>query len=118
MIEKQRSIKISPVRVKYTDGNRIPFAVVTKRKATVREAMHIIKNILGFNIEDSIYEAETSSEQKEIRQDYTDALNDFLNGGDWETLCESLYLSDDTDGWINFACFLWMVSYCQEKGII
>lgn len=35
----KRTIKLEPIKVKYTSGNRIPFSAVPKRKATVREAM-------------------------------------------------------------------------------
>jgi hypothetical protein len=114
---KTRTLKLQPIKVKYTDGNRIPFAAVPKRKATTREAMYILRNIFGFDLDLSLDDCESREEMDEQRKEFTDALNGFLNGGDWCCLCESCYCYDDMDE-VNFACFLWLVEYCQKVGIL
>lgn len=81
---KTRTLKLQPVKVKYTDGNKIPFAAVPKRKATTREAMYILRNILGFDLDLSLDDCESREEMDEV----------------------------------NFACFLWLVEYCQKVGIL
>lgn len=112
----KRTIKLEPIKVKYTSGNRIPFSAVPKRKATVREAMHILRNIFGFNVDLALKDCETREELDNMRMDMTNSLNGFLNGGDWSCLCENCYCYDDIYD-VNFAEFAWMISYCQEKGI-
>lgn len=114
---KQRTIKLAPVKVKYTSGNSIPFAFVTKRNATKREARYILETILGFNLTDSLdgYEGE---ERSEFIEGYTKALNDTLNGVcDWEFLNEACECYEDQNV-IVIPSFMWMLSYCQDKGII
>lgn len=114
---KTRKLQLEPIRVKYTTGNRIPFSVVVKRKATRREAMYILREILGFNLDLSLNECYDREERESQIDEFVEALNGFLDGGDWCCLCESCYCYDDQDA-VNFACFLWLVSYCQEKGIM
>lgn len=116
MEEKQRKLKLNPITVNYSSGNRIPSSVKVKRKATIREAMFICREILGFDLNLSLSEMD-AVEKDEFRQDVTRALNGFLDGGDWSCLCDACQCWDDVDA-INFAPFLWMVSYCQEKGIL
>lgn len=113
----KKRVKLYPITLKCYDTNPIPFSAVPKRKATQREALHILKNILGFNLDLSFDDAMDAEEVADLKKEFTDALNDFLNGGDWCCLCDACYCYDDTDA-VNFACFLWMVSYCQEKGIL
>lgn len=114
----KRTIKLEPIKVMYSDGNKIPFAAVPKRKATIREAMYILRNILGFNIDLSLDGCETREEQNELRKEFTEALNNFLSGGDWGCLCSDCYCDDDDNDAFNFAYFTWLISYCQEKGIL
>lgn len=115
---KKRKIKLEPVSVFYTSGNRIPFKVEMKRKATKREGLFILRNILGFDIDLTLRDCDTAWERNDMEWEFVDALNGYLDGGDWDSLCDSCYCycyDDPCQG--NFACFLWLVSYCQEKGI-
>ena len=114
---KTKTIKLSPIKVVCTDKNSIAFSVIPKRKATSREAIHILKNILGFDIDTAFFECETRNERKEMVKELTDSLNRFLDGGYWCYLCEDCFAYEDKD-MFNFAFFLQMVSYCQEKGIL
>ena len=113
---KTRKIKLAPIKVKYTSGNRIPHSCIPKRKATRREALYILQEILGFNLELSFNDATDKEEVNDLKDQFTEALNGFLDGGDWSVLCDDCYCYDDMYDF-NFAVFLWLVSYCQEKGI-
>lgn len=112
-----RTISLKPVKVMYTSGNRIPQFVKMKREATTREALHILRNILGFNIDYVFEDCENEEEKAMTRKEFTDALNGFLKGGDYARLCEDTYCYDEDPIGPAYAPFLWMVSYCQEKGI-
>ena len=114
----KRNIKLNPVKVEYTSGNNIPYSFVIKREATVREALHICRNILGFDIELAIGEVDSAEEANDIRKDITKHFNDFLRGKcDWPYLCEACYVYDDIEC-VSVPAFIWMVSYCQQKGIL
>ena len=112
---KRRTIKLSPIKVKYFENNPIPFSCVVKRRATVREALYIFRNILGFDVDLVISDCGTDEEKTEMRHRLTKALNDFLNGGDWNALCDECCVDRDLG---NFAIFVWLISHCQEKGIL
>lgn len=115
--ELNRTIKLAPVKVMYTSGNRIPQFVYMKREATVREALHILRNILGFNIDYVFEDCEDNEEKSNLRKELTEALNGFLKGGDYAALCDATYCYDEDPEGPGYAPFLWMASYCQEKGI-
>lgn len=117
MKEKTRVIELKPIEVKYSDGNPIPFACIPKRKATQEEALYILKEILGFNLDLVLedYSDEEEGTVQTIKEQFTDALNDFLDGDDYESLSQRCECYDGESP--NFACFLWLVSYCQQNGI-
>ena len=116
MKEKTRVIELKPIEVKYSDGNPIPSACILKRKATQEEALYILEEIVGFNLklvfEDSGDDKDTI---QTLKEEFTEALNDFLNGGDYNSLSQRCECDDGESP--NFACFLWLVSYCQQNGI-
>ena len=89
---------------------------ILKRNVTSREAMHILKNILGINVSkredfDSYYE------YKETIDDMTDAINKWLVGKtDDAYIMEYAYdCSDDQLGIFNM---LPIISYLQKRNII
>lgn len=117
MKEKTKVVELKPIEVKYSAGNPIPFACVLKRKATQEEALYILEEILGFNLK-WVFEdyADDKDEIKTLKKEFTKAVNDFLNGkDDYESLSQRCVCDDGE--FPTFACFLWLVSYCQQKGI-
>jgi len=117
MKEKTKVIELKPIEVKYSADNPIPFACVLKRKATQEEALYILEEILGFNLK-LVFEdyADDKDEIKNLKEEFTEAVNDFLNGkDDYESLSQRCVCDDGE--FPNFACFLSLVSYCQQKGI-
>ena len=106
---KQRTIKLAPIKVKYINNNRLPFAVVRKRKATIKEAMHILRNILRVDVDSELNGCDSRSEQDDLREKFTEAVNDFLDGSE-------LYYDDQEV--MSFTCYLCLISYCQKKGIL
>ena len=118
MKEKTKVIELKPIEVRYSTDNPIPFACVLKRKATQEEALYILKEILGFNLDLVFgdYSIDEEDTVQTLKEEFTEALNDFLNGDDdYESLSQRCECDDGE--FPNFACFLWLVSYCQQKGI-
>ena len=77
-------IELKPIEVKYSAGNPIPFACVLKRKATQKEALYILKKILGFNLDLVFgdYSIDEKGTVESLKEEFTEAVNDFLNGND------------------------------------
>ena len=97
--------------------NGYPQGFILKREPTVRETMHILRNILGFNL--NLDDCDAEEERKEYRQDCQKSLTKFLRGDmDWTYLCNDTYCYDDDDTGFPFASAFPLAGYLKQKGII
>ena len=105
-------------------NNPYMYGLQMKRKLTVREACHIYRNILLFNIDLAIDDIKCDSFVKEeLRNFYdeiTNAMNNYIAGDiGWMGLCDATYCYDtDEDDGLSVAAALKLVEYLQSKGVI
>ena len=117
MNEKTRTINLKPIKVRYTTGNTIPFGCIKRREATQKESLYILREILGLNIDLSFSDCLGDKESiKELKKEFTEAVNDFLDYMDYNSLCNRCNCYDEPEA-VNFTCLLWLVSYCQRRSI-
>ncbi len=121
---KQR-INVKPViGFRRSKNNPYMYGLQMKRKLTTREACHIYRNILLFNIDLAIDDIKCDSFVKEelrnFYDDITQAMNGFIAGEvDWQGLCDATYCYDtDDDSGLSVAAALKLVEYLQSKGIV
>lgn len=101
------------------EANGYPKGFILKREPTVREAMHILRNILGFNLSLCLEDFDTEEERKEYRNDCQKSLTKFLRGDmDWTYLCNDTYCYDDDEMGFPMASAFPMAAYLKQKGII
>lgn len=115
-----KTITLRPVRViRQSKQNPYMRGLVTKRDLTTREACHIYRNILLFNIDLSLEESD-SEEKKSYYKDITDVMNNYIKGdADWSRLCdETCCYDDDETGGVSIACHLKLAEYLQKIGVI
>ena len=115
-----KTITLCPVRViRQSKGNPYMRGLVTKRNLTTREACHIYRNILLFNIDLSLEESD-SEEKNYYYKDITDVMNNYIKGdADWSRLCdETCCYDDDGTGGVSIACHLKLAEYLQKIGVI
>ena len=124
-MELKRRIKLSPVvAFRRSEQNPYMYGLKMKRKLTVREACHIYRNILLFNIDLAIDDIKCDSFVKEeLRRFYdeiTDAMNSYIAGDiGWRGLCDATYCYDtDEDDGLSVAAALKLTEYLQQKGIV
>ena len=124
-MELKRKIKLKPVvAFRRSKLNPYMYGLQMKRKLTVREACHIYRNILLFNIDLAIDDIKCDSFAKEeLRRYYdeiTDAMNSYIAGDiGWMGLCDATYCYDtDEDDGLSVAAALKLTEYLQQKGII
>lgn len=117
---KKKTLKLSKnIPVLCTQGNPIPYALVLKRDATIREACYCLRNIMGFNLNLSLGEYDTREEKDDYRKSVTKCFNDYLKGkADWSGLCEETYCYDDDYMGVSIACHLSVLEYLIKKGIV
>lgn len=121
---KQR-INVKPViGFRRSKNNPYMYGLQMKRKLTTREACHIYRNILLFNIDLAIDDIKCDSFVKEelrnFYDDITQTMNGFIAGEvDWRGLCDATYCYDiDDDSGLSVAAALKMVEYLQNKGVL
>ena len=124
-MELKRKISLKPVvAFRRSEQNPYMYGLQMKRKLTVREACHIYRNILLFNIDLMIDEIKCDSFAKEeLRRFYdgiTDAMNSYIAGDiGWMGLCDATYCYDtDEDDGLSVAAALKLTEYLQQKGIV
>ena len=117
---KKKTLKLDTnIPVLCTTGNPIPYALVLKRDATVREACHCLRNLMGFYLDLSLDDFETREERDDFRKDITVAFNNYLKGKmEWCELCDATYCYDEDDLGPSIACHLYVLEYLIKKGII
>lgn len=117
---KKKTLKIEKnIPVICTTGNSIPHALVLKRDATVREACHCLRNLMGFDLNLSLDEYDTNEEKDDYRKTVTKSFNDYLKGNiEWRVLCEDTFCYDDDDLGPSIACHIYVLEYLIKKGII
>lgn len=99
--------------------NGYPQGFILKREPTVREAMHILGNILGFNLNLSLDDCDNEEERKEYRNDCQKSLTKFLRGDmDWTYLCNENQCYDDDEMGFPMTSAFTMAVYLKQKGII
>jgi hypothetical protein len=121
---KQR-ISVKPVTAfRRSKNNPYMYGLQMKRKLTVREACHIYRNILLFNIDLAIDDIKCDSFVKEELHNFydeiTNAMNSYIAGDiGWMGLCDATYCYDtDEDDGLSVAAALKLVEYLQSKGVI
>lgn len=100
------------------EANGYPKGFILKREPTVREAMHILSNILGF-ILSSLDDFDSKAEYSDYRYDCQKSLTEFLRGDlDWTYLCNDTYCYDDDETGFPMASAFPLAQYLKQKGII
>ena len=124
-MELKRRINLKPVvEFRRSEQNPYMYGLQMKRKLPVREACHIYRNILLFNIDLAIDDIKCDNFAKEeLRRFYdeiTDAMNNYIAGDiGWMGLCDATYCYDtDEDDGLSVAAALKLTEYLQQKGII
>ena len=102
------------------ETNGFPKGFVLKREPTIREAMHIIRNILGFNIALNLEDwFDDKLEQVDYRKQCRFILTEFLKGDcDWPCLCNETQCYDDDETGFPMASAFPLVVYLKYRGII
>ena len=77
-MNKSKTYKIGEIKLKIS-SNGYPLGFFLKRRLTLRECKHILKNLLGINlaIRDCFYDKE---EYDDYNQEIEDTVNEWLNG--------------------------------------
>ena len=86
-MNKSKTYKIGEIKLKIF-SNGYPCGLMLKRRLTLRECKHILKNLLGINlaIRDCFYDKE---EYDYYNQEIEDTVNEWLNGNlDDESIAE------------------------------
>jgi hypothetical protein len=86
-MNKSKTYKIGEIKLKIS-SNGYPCGLMLKRRLTLRECKHILKNLLGINlaIRDCFYDKE---EYEDYNQELEDIVNEWLNGNlDDESIAE------------------------------
>ena len=118
---KEKKIKINnDFTVISTKNNPIPHALKLKRDATMRESIHCLKNIMGFNLDLVLDDCESNDEKYDYKNDITIAFNDYIKGNiEWSVLCENTFCYDYDDvGGASIACHIYLIQYLIKKEII
>ena len=90
-----------------------------KRDLSVREACHIYRNILLFNLDLSLGDFDYMEEKNDFYKEITDAMNAYIKGdASYSELCDTTYCYDDDNEGVSIAAHLKMVEYLQKKGVI
>lgn len=124
-MELKRRIKLKPVvAFRRSEQNPYMYGLQMKRKLTVREACHIYRNILLFDIDLAINDIKCDSFVKEELRNFYDeitkAMNGFIAGDvDWRGICDATYCYDtDDDSGLSVAAALKLTEYLQQRGIV
>ena len=77
-MNKSKTYKIGEIKLKIS-SNGYPCGLMLKRRLTLRECKHILKNLLGINlaIRDCFYDKE---EYGDYNKEIEDTVNEWLNG--------------------------------------
>lgn len=115
-----KTIKLAPVKVvRQSKDNPYMRGLVLKRDVTTREACHIYRNILLFNLDLSLDDFEDNEEKKFFYSDITEKMNSYLRGDvGWNSLTDATYCYDDDDTGASVASHLKLVEYLQKRRVI
>lgn len=111
---KTTMVKLKPIKVLTPNG--FSHGLVTKRSVTTREARHIMKNILGIDVNDHDC-FEFHEDYKKYNNELTQNFNDWLNG-DADDQCIMNYAFDCSDEQIGLFNAFKMAEYLQKRGVI
>ena len=111
---KTTMVKLEPIKVLTPNG--FSHGLVTKRSVTTREARHIMKNILGIDVNDRDC-FEFHEDYKKYNNELTQNFNDWLNG-DADDQCIMNYAFDCSDEQIGLFNAFKMADYLQKRGVI
>lgn len=101
------------------ETNGFPKGLILKREPTIREAMYILENILGFAVGDYKDWFDDNEERQDFRKDCQAALTKYLKGEcDYSHLCDETQCYDDDEIGFPIAYAFSLTSYLQKKGII
>lgn len=113
-MKKTATIKLQAVKVLMPNG--FSHGLVTKRPVTTREARHIMKNILGIDV-NSRDCFESQEEYNGYNKELTQTFNDWLNGdADDQSIMD--YAFDCSDEQIGLFNAFKMAEYLQNRGLI
>lgn len=120
--EITKTITLKPVKcIRQSKNNPYMRGLVMKRDLTTREACHIYRNILLFNLDLSLDDFESREERDYFYKDITDTMNAYIKGDcGYRSLCDATYCydDDDDDNSISIAAHLKLVQYLQEKNVV
>ncbi len=120
--EITKTITLKPVKcIRQSKNNPYMRGLVMKRNLTTREACHIYRNILLFNLDLSLDDFESREERDYFYKDITDTMNAYIKGdAGWRSLCDATYCYDvdDDDTGPSIAAHLKLAQYLQEKNVI
>lgn len=101
------------------ESNGFPKGFILKREPTIREAMYILENILGFAVGDYKDWFDDKEERKDFRKDCQSVLTKYLKGEcDYSHLCNETQCYDDDESGFPIVFAFPLASYLQKKGII
>ncbi len=101
------------------EANGFPKGLILKREPTIREAMYILENILGFAVGDYKEWFDDILERQDYRKQCRFILTEFLKGEcDYSHLCNEIECYDDDEIGFTMAYAFSMASYLKKKGII
>lgn len=115
-----KTIKLMPVKcIRQSENNPYMRGLVMKRDVTVREACHIYRNILLFNLDLSLCDFEDKEERDDFYKDITEKMNLYIKGDvDFGSLCDATYCYDDDDEGVSIGAHLKLVEYLQKRGVL
>lgn len=101
------------------ETNGFPKGFILKREPTIREAMYILENILGFAVGDYKEWFDDALERQDYRKQCRFTLTEFLKGDcDWTHLCNETQCYDYDEIGFPMASAFSMASYLKKRGII
>ena len=116
-----KKITLDPVKcIRQSKDNPYMRGLIMKRDLSVREACHIYRNILLFNLDITICGFDNIEEKNDFYEEITDAMNAYIKGNaSYGELCDTTYCyDDDGEGGVSIAAHLKLVEYLQKKGVI
>lgn len=115
-----KKITLVPVKcIKQSKNNPYMRGLLMKRDLSVREACHIYRNILLFDLNISLCDFDNMEEKNDFYKGITNAMNAYIKGdASYSTLCDTTYCYDDDEDGVSIAAHLKLVEYLQKKGVI
>lgn len=115
---KKKKVNLGKIEISM-EANGYAKGFVLKREPTVREAIYILSNILGFSVDDYKDWFDNKEECQDFRKDCQAALTKYLKGEcDYSHLCNETQCYDYDEIGFPIVYAFPLASYLQKKGII